>query len=1208
MAKTLTAKFKAVDEMSAALDKMASSGAKVCSSLDSVRNISSAVSQKVTSVETSISDAAAATYEWTDNLGNYNKSAMETIWTNEELVEMGMKTKTVLEEAVVPTDELAEGLDELGEDSRKTSEEIDKLGKQSQKTKEDVDGLGEKSTKTGQEMEDAFEAVGGLLATIGISAVIQTITTELIDCSEAAMTFETSMATVSTIADTSKISLDEIASGVRDNAVDVATFSSDYTDAVYAAISASVDTADAVGFVSDATKLAIGGFTSATTSVDVLTTAVNAYGLEVSEASKISDYLVTTQNLGKTTVDELATSVGKVIPLASAYSVEMDNLSTTYAVMTANGIATAEATTYIKGMLSELGNTGSEVAKILQEETGSSFATLMARGNSLGDVLQILGDSVDGNTTAFSNLWSSQEAGVGALSLYNSGAEKFNSVLLEMRDSVGATDDAFNIMAETTSFAKQQMEVAANSTRTAIGDAINPALKELYNVGTDVLTWTADVAAENPAFVRGIISVTAGVAGMTLSITGLTTAVKIYTAAKAALKAVEISTNVVAAVGAVAALATAIGTGLVLSMGEAEDSYYSLTTESKRNYDQLQETTAEYERAVEVYGETSSEALSLKYQVDDLTQAYETNKQTVEDYHNTFMEEIDALRENREQRAKNIADAEIEAGSIIYLSERLDDLISVRRRTTAEENEILSIVSQLNSAIPNLSLNYDTYAHSLNMTTDAVEAYAEAQAKQALYDTYQESYNQQYLDAINANKKLEQAKIDLQVAEEDLQKAMDSQRYKEYLMQLDAAEKNTNDLGISELALRIAYQDEINAVNKAKETLAMHTEEVDAAQEIIDNANVNLEEYGNLMSGIADITLSTSDTTADLSNITEEMMSVINETADAVTSLCTAYNEAYTNALETVAGQFNLWDEVDTKVSETTSSLTKSMQQQIDYWSDYNSNLEKLNENKNIDGLNEMLNSINDGSTEAAASLAAMAGASDDELKAMVAKYNELKTAQSDAASTMAKTATDFDTRLSEIQGKMTETIELMNLSSEASAAAKSTMDAYIDELKNSKAPAVKAATAIAEEVSAAITAIPKIKLVFDVVSEVGSTVSQLHDSSNAVGLSYVPYDGYVSELHKGEAVLTADEANVWRSATFTSELGDSNSSSRVESTVNSNKKITIELAGSGAVAVSGGSMSRTDVESIVREQLEPALISILEQEIFEESEGNYEF
>lgn len=36
-------------------------------------------------------------------------------------------------------------------------------------------------------------------------------------------------------------------------------------------------------------------------------------------------------------------------------------------------------------------------------------------------------------------------------------------------------------------------------------------------------------------------------------------------------------------------------------------------------------------------------------------------------------------------------------------------------------------------------------------------------------------------------------------------------------------------------------------------------------------------------------------------------------------------------------------------------------------------------------------------------------------------------------------------------------------------------------------------------------------------------------DGSNANGLSYVPFDGYISELHQGEAVLTAQENRVWQ-------------------------------------------------------------------------------
>ena len=36
-------------------------------------------------------------------------------------------------------------------------------------------------------------------------------------------------------------------------------------------------------------------------------------------------------------------------------------------------------------------------------------------------------------------------------------------------------------------------------------------------------------------------------------------------------------------------------------------------------------------------------------------------------------------------------------------------------------------------------------------------------------------------------------------------------------------------------------------------------------------------------------------------------------------------------------------------------------------------------------------------------------------------------------------------------------------------------------------------------------------------------------DGSHADGLSYVPWDGYIAQLHKGEAVLTADQAAAMR-------------------------------------------------------------------------------
>ena len=290
--------------------------------------------------------------------------------------------------------------------------------------------------------------------------------------------FESAMAKVGTIADTAKVPLESLSSQVLQVSGDMHIGANEIAEAAYQAISAGQDTGNAVAFAGQASMLATAGFTSTTSAVDILTTALNAYGKGADEAGHVSDVLLTTQNLGKTSVDELAGSMGRVIPLAAAYNVSMENLSSGLAIMTANGIATAEASTYTKAMLNELGDTGSSVGKILKQQTGKSFAELNADGKSLGDVLQVLYDSVGGNATKFAGLWSSVEAGTGALSLASSGADKFNGVLQQMQADSGATQTAYDTMTDTMAYKLDGVKTNAQNLGTALFDAVSGRLGE----------------------------------------------------------------------------------------------------------------------------------------------------------------------------------------------------------------------------------------------------------------------------------------------------------------------------------------------------------------------------------------------------------------------------------------------------------------------------------------------------------------------------------------------------------------------------------------------------------------------------------------------------------------------------------------------------------------------------------------------------------
>ena len=337
-----------------------------------------------------------------------------------------------------------------------------------------------------------------------IADLVKTASSQLTNLAQSAIrngsVYETSLAKVGTIADLGKLSIQKLGSQITDMSNTMGIAATDIAEATYQAISAGQNTANAVEFAGQAAKLATAGFTSTTSAVDILTTALNAYGLSADQATHVSDVLLTTQNLGKTSVDELSSSMGKVIPLAAAYNVSVENLSSGLAVMTANGIATAEATTYTKSMLNELGDTGSSVGKILQQQTGKSFAQLNAEGKSLGDVLQILYDSVGGDSTAFAGLWSSVEAGTGALSLASGGADKFNGVLAQMVDSAGATGTAYQTMTDTFQHSMESLQTTAENLSIDLFEAMEPGLMEAANWGTDCLnTLTSALNEGGPA-------------------------------------------------------------------------------------------------------------------------------------------------------------------------------------------------------------------------------------------------------------------------------------------------------------------------------------------------------------------------------------------------------------------------------------------------------------------------------------------------------------------------------------------------------------------------------------------------------------------------------------------------------------------------------------------------------------------------------------
>ena len=308
-----------------------------------------------------------------------------------------------------------EAVEKIKDTTRKAEELSKKVGNS-------VQDAGKKLTSVGKALAPLSAAVGGVL-TASVKG---------------ASDFQNGMAKMSTLFDTSKTSVSDLSKEFLNLSSKTGLGAKELAEAGYQALSAGQDVSKVGGFVETAGNLAKAGFTTTTTAVDILTTAINAYGEKAGNANQISNKLVRTQNLGKTTVDELSSSMGKIIPTASAMNVNIDNLTSGYVSLTKQGIATAEATTYMNSMFNELGDSGTTLGGVIKEKTGMSFQDCMKNGMSLADVLQITKQYADENGIAYNELWSSAEAGKAGLAILNGGVDEFNKTVETMASD---TDD-----------------------------------------------------------------------------------------------------------------------------------------------------------------------------------------------------------------------------------------------------------------------------------------------------------------------------------------------------------------------------------------------------------------------------------------------------------------------------------------------------------------------------------------------------------------------------------------------------------------------------------------------------------------------------------------------------------------------------------------------------------------------------------------------
>lgn len=472
---------------------------------------------------------AMQTAEAEGNIEEYKRLQRELSATEKEYSKLNEKYKAnqnQIQQATAKIEEQQKALEDLTQELRDAGLNTDDLERANERLKNSYERLQasqERLKNLNQQQEkikqNISETKGQILGTVGAyTAVAAAIYAGPV---QAAQKYETALAKVNTIADTTEVPLEKISQEVMALSNKTGVAANAIAEDVYNAISAGQKTGDAVNFVSTSTKLAKAGFAETSQTLDVLTTILNAYGDKVGTVTDVSDMLIQIQNKGKVSVGELSSVMGKIIPTANAYNVGLEQLGATYAIMTSKGIAAAETTTYANSMLNELGKSGSTADKILRKVAGGGFSDLMANGSSLAEVLEILQTEAVKSGKTIADMFGSAEAGKAAITLLSNGVDGFNASVEDMLKSTGATETAFGIMADTTENKMAKAKNSINNLQIVLGQNFLPIIGNVADKVADVVTRISEFAQANPKLVQTALKVVGVLAAMKLGGLGL---------------------------------------------------------------------------------------------------------------------------------------------------------------------------------------------------------------------------------------------------------------------------------------------------------------------------------------------------------------------------------------------------------------------------------------------------------------------------------------------------------------------------------------------------------------------------------------------------------------------------------------------------------------------------------------------------------------
>lgn len=368
----------------------------------------------------------------------------------------------------------------------KNPELIIKIGANSKPFKDELNSLPAEAEKSIGKI-GKIAALGGVAAIAALAAGAAAAVQEF-------KNFEKGFSDVITLLDAGSFKtknladgIDSLKQGVIDLRAETGQSFEVLNKGLFDLVSAGIDAENAISVLGVATDLALAGATDASTAVDGLTSAINAYGFESENAREIAEKFFTAQKFGKTTIAELSNGFGQVGASAAALGVSFDEVLASVSAATLAGVKTSEAYTGLKAVLTNIIKP-SEDAQEEAAALGIEFNSTGLRAQGLQKFLEGITSSSGFTSTSLEKLFGSAEAVNIALALAGNQADDFEGILNSLNDETSRAETfqaGLSAKSETLDQKLARLEGSASALKAEIGEGLAPAFGLLADSATD---------------------------------------------------------------------------------------------------------------------------------------------------------------------------------------------------------------------------------------------------------------------------------------------------------------------------------------------------------------------------------------------------------------------------------------------------------------------------------------------------------------------------------------------------------------------------------------------------------------------------------------------------------------------------------------------------------------------------------------------------